>query len=250
MSNENIVEKSEEEVVETTTESTPTPSSVATIEPKQAVKGKVVAVKLYGALVDIGAERPGLLHISQLSEKKVQNVGDFVKVGDEVTVYVLNKDEDKGRVELSLMKPPALSWEEMKVNDVVTGEVVRVEKFGAFIEIGAERPGLIHVSELANDYVNSPEDVVKVGDSVEARIINVDRRKKQVDLSIRALEAPQVVQPEEEEDEPMTAMAIALQAALQNSDKTANNARKDKKRKKSRDLSLQDEIIERTLRNS
>lgn len=262
MSNDNVIDTPEEEVVveeETTTEEAPAVeettgetlvvNSISEIKPKMEISGKVLAVKLYGALVDIGLERPALLHISRLSDKKVQNVSDFVKEGDEIKAYVVSKNEGKQRVELSLVKPPALTWDEMRVNEVVNGEVVRVEKFGVFVDIGAERPGLIHVSELANDYVESPGDVVSVGEEVEARIINVDRRKKQVDLSIRALQSQPVVEEDDDEDEAMTAMAIALQQALQNSDRQMSR-KKANKRKRRKNESLQDDIIERTLRHS
>ena len=261
MSNDNVIDTPEEEVVvEETVATDDSPAvketasqtlavrSISELKPKMEISGKVLAVKLYGALVDIGVERPALLHISQLSDRKVQNVGDFIKEGEQIRAFVVAKNDAKQRVELSLVKPPALSWDEMMVNDVVNGKVVRVEKFGVFVDIGAERPGLIHVSELANDYVESPGDVVKVGDEVEARIINVDRRKKQVDLSIRALQSQPVVE-EEEDDEAMTAMAIALQQALQNTDRQMS--RKKANKRKGRDhSSMQDDIIERTLRHS
>jgi predicted RNA-binding protein with RPS1 domain len=226
------------------------PTSLGELKPKQKLQGKVVGIKLYGAFVDLGLEKPGLVHISQLSEKRVQNVSDVVSEGDDVTVYVLNVDKDKGRVNLSLVEPPALTWSEMKVNDVVSGEVIRIENFGAFVDIGAERPGLIHVSELDNDYVSSVEDKVKIGETVEARIINVDRKKKQVDLSIRALEAPQaIIEEEDDEGEQMTALGLALQQALEDSDITARKkSKKRDKRNKAREQ--QEDIIARTLRNA
>jgi small subunit ribosomal protein S1 len=227
------------------------PTSIADLKLKQKLEGKVVGVQLYGAFVDIGVERPGLLHISQLSEKHISNVNDLLNEGDTVTVYVLNIDKEKGRVNLSLVKPPALTWGEMKVNGVVAGEVIRIEKFGAFVDIGAERPGLIHVSELDTDYVSSVEDKVKVGDTVEARIINVDRKKKQIDLSIRALETPQtIIEEDEDEGEPMTALGLALQEALEGSDMVVRkkSKKRDKRSKAARDQ--QEDIIARTLRNA
>lgn len=250
---DNVVETSEVETVaevetpQAVETKSAAPKRIADLAPKMKLEGKVLDVKLYGAFVDLGVERPGLLHISQLSDKRVQNVTDVVNTGDSVTVYVLDVDSGKGRVNLSLLKPPARTWEEMKVNDVVTGSVVRIEKFGAFIDIGAERPGLIHVSELANDYVGSTEDVVKMGDEVEARIINIDRRKKQVDLSIRAMEVPEpIIDEDDDDDDGLTAMAIAWQQAVEGSNK---NKKKDAKRRKDK-RSEQDDIIARTLRNS
>lgn len=251
MSNETTVENVE--VADVTTTATPTsveataPKAIADLKPKTQLQGKVQAVKLYGAFVDLGLERPGLLHISQLSDKRVTNVSDVVKEGDSVTVYVLDVDKEKGRVNLTLIKPPAMTWDEVKVNTVVKGTVIRIEKFGVFVDIGAERPALVHVSELANDYVSSPEDVVKVGQEVEARVINVDKRKRQIDLSIRALEVVEATSyKDEEEDDALTAMALAFQQAQSQK----NESKRDKKRRKHEERDEQDDIIARTLRNS
>lgn len=223
-------------------------SSFADLKPKMKLAGKVSDVKLYGAFVDIGIDRPALLHISQIRQKRVRNVADYLQVGQEIEVWVTTSNEENGRIELTMVEPPALSWDDMRINDVVSGEIVRLENFGAFVNIGAERPGLIHVSELANEFVSSPEDVVKVGETIEARIINVDSRKKQVDLSLRAMEET-VVEVEEDAEEVLTAMALALQEAMQSPDK--KQRKKDKQRKKKRNrYEEQDDIIERTLRHS
>ena len=244
------VEETVEEVAteEAAVDATPVASvsSFADLKPKMKLAGKVTDVKLYGAFVDIGIDRPALLHISQIRQKRVRNVADYVQVGQDIEVWVISANEENSRIEVTMVEPPALSWEEMRINDVVSGEVVRLENFGAFVNIGAERPGLIHVSELANEFVSSPEDVVKVGDTVEARIINVDARKKQVDLSLRAMEEP-VVEEEDDSEELLTAMALALQEAMQSPDK--QQRKKDKQRKKKRRYE-QDDIIERTLRHS
>ena len=105
---------------------------------------------------------------------------------------------------------------------VVKGSVVRLEKFGAFIEIGAERPGLAHISELTHDYVRSPEDAVKVGEEVEAKVIDFNRRKKQIKLSLKAMQEPPVEETYEDEDaepqETLTAMEIAYRRALGDED--------------------------------
>ncbi len=89
-------------------------------------------------------------------------------------------------IELTMNEPLALEWREIKKGMNVKGTVVRLEKFGAFIEIGAERPGLVHISEMAHGYVKTPGDMVKVGDEVEAQVLDVQRRKKQIKLSMKA----------------------------------------------------------------
>jgi small subunit ribosomal protein S1 len=152
------------------------------IQPKQHFSGKVVKINLAGALVDIGSELPGVVHISQIQKNPVNKVEDVLKVGQEV--------------ELTMIQPLEFDWKDLKPETIVKGKVVRLEAYGAFVDFGAERPGMVHVSELAHGYVKTPGDIVKVGDEVEAMVIDVDRKKKQIRLSIKAL-APQP-EPKEE----------------------------------------------------
>jgi ribosomal protein S1 len=167
------------------------------LEPKTKLNGKVLKTTLAGALIDIGQSLPGVLHISQISETPVNKVEDVLKEGQEVTVWV--KRVRKDRVELTMVEPLAYDWKELKADMVVKGKVTRLETYGAFVDFGAERPGLIHVSELAHGYVKTAGDVVKPGDEVEAKVLDVDRRKRQIRLSIKAL---QEVTIEEETYEP------------------------------------------------
>jgi small subunit ribosomal protein S1 len=216
-----------------------------------ALKGIVKRLELYGAFVDVGVGQDGLLHISQLGKTRVRNVEDVLKVGDEITVYVLKVDKDAGRVALSLVEPPAMTWDQLQEGQTVTGRVVRIEKFGIFVEIGAERPGMVHVSELAEGFVESPSDVVSVGQDVEARILKVNRKKRQIDLTMKdqnrhSYEAD-VADNEEEAEEMPTAMAMAFRRAMESQEDADEAARKNKKRGDS--SSEQDDIIARTLRN-
>lgn len=226
-------------------------TSIEDVHPKMALKGTIRSAELQGAIVEIeGLEKPGLLHISQLSEEPVKNVTDVVKKGDSVTVFVLAVDKKSGRLDLTLIQPPDMTWNEIKVGERVQGTVERIEKYGVFINIGAERAAMIHVSELANGYVNDPSDVVKIGDSVEAKVINVNKRKKQIDLSIRALEAEDMAIEIEEEEEPeaaITAMELALRKAMGDDGRLSRRER-EKKRDKRKKTRSQDDIIERTLR--
>jgi len=169
------------------------------LEPKMQYKGKVIKVNLAGAIVDIGLEKPALLHVSQVTAPEgtqVKRLEDLLKIGDEIDVWVkrvVRKDGDE-RIELTTIKPLDLEWREIKVGNTVKGKVVRLEKFGAFVEIGAERPGLVHISEMAHGYVKVPGDVVKEGDEIEAQIIDINRRKKQIKLSMKAIQPePEVV---------------------------------------------------------
>lgn len=217
------------------------------LKPGMELTGKVKRIELYGAFVDISIGTDALLHISQLGKANVRNVEDVVKVDEQITVYVLKVDKEAGRIALSLVKPPAVSWDTLKEGDMIEGEVVRVESFGAFIDFGAERPGMVHVSEMKEGYVKSPDEVVKVGERVQARILKVNRKKRQIDLSLKEPreETTTIINDEPEEELP-TAMALALRKAMsQQESKRESEARREAKNKK---RSEQEDIIARTLR--
>jgi ribosomal protein S1 len=230
--------------------------SLEDLKPGMELTGRVKSIELYGAFVDVGVGKDALLHISQLGKPNVRNVEDIVKKGEEITVYVIKVDPSAGRIALSLEKPPENPLNQLKTGAVVTGEVVRIENFGVFVEIGAERPGMIHVSELATGYVKSPEDVVSIGDEVQAKIIKVNRKKRQIDLSIKALEEAQVreaaasVNEAEGDEDVPTAMELALRRALNESqDEGAAAAEDDKKQRNSRKKKEQlQDVLSRTLK--
>lgn len=234
---------------------TPPPTTIEDLKPKMQIKGVVKKIELFGALVDVGVGRLGLLHISQLSENHVKNVTDVVKEGDEVVVWVQELDRKKGRIGLTMVEPPAVTWNEINEGSVFTGEVKRVEKYGAFIDIGAERLGLVHVSELAQGYVGDPNDVVSVGQSIEVKVIGINRKKKQIDLSVRALEEPimqQMAEEEGDQEELPTAMELALRAAMEDSGMEMPNSRRSskkgsKRRKKGQRRAEREDIFARTL---
>jgi len=236
------------------------------IEPKTKLSGKIVKTTIGGAIVDIGQDVPGVIHISQLSKDAINRVEDVVQVGQTVEVWVRRRRDD--RVELTMIEPLGLEWGELKADMVIQGKVTRIETYGVFVEIGAERPGLVHVSEISHDYIKSPADVLKEGEEVEVKILNVDRRKKQIRLSIKAtMQKPEEIMAEakvefkkargkkgKKEDytavdetpsapEP-TAMEIAWQEALAKADTS-----KGQKTKRSRagTSTEQEEILNRTL---
>jgi small subunit ribosomal protein S1 len=166
------------------------------IKSKMKITGKVIKLGLAGAVVDIGTTQPAVLHISQLppdeTESSLRRVEDVLQLGQDIDVWIRRVRED--HIELTMNKPLDLEWREIKVGMAVKGQVVRLEKFGAFVDIGAERPGLVHISEMAHGYVRSPEDVVKEGDEVEAEVLDVQRKKKQIKLSMKALLPEPVVE--------------------------------------------------------
>ena len=167
------------------------------IKPKMHFTGKVMKISLAGAAIDIGQVKPAVLHVSQIvppTEEPIKRVSDVLQIGQEVEVWVKRVRED--HVELTMIKPLDLEWRDLKKGMTVRGKVVRLEKFGAFVEIGAERPGLVHISEMAHGYVKQPSDIVKEDDEVEAQVLDVNRRKKQIKLSMKAL-IPEPVKIEE-----------------------------------------------------
>jgi small subunit ribosomal protein S1 len=246
---------------------TPDIASTVTLEPKTKLSGKILKTTLAGALVDVGQPIPGVIHISQLSKDPVNKVEDVIKEGQTVDVWIRRVKKD--RIELTMIQPLALEWKEIEPDMVVKGKVVRLEPYGAFVDIGAERPGMVHVSELAHGYVKTPNEIVKEGDEVEAKVLDVNRKKKQIKLSMKALE-PEIEEfkpakkepkkgnkrvpkkevnempPQEEDKEPeLTAMQIAWQEALNKSN--ADRAFKVK-RQKSNVSQEQEEILERTMK--
>lgn len=170
-------------------------------ETGQAFKGTVKKINMAAALVDIGTDKPAVLHISQLvtpNKATITKVEDFLTVGQEVDVYV-RRVEDKV-IQLTMVKPLALPWRKIEDGMTIKGKVVRLETFGAFVDIGAERPGLVHISEIAHGYVKTPGDVLKEGQEVDVQVLESNRRKKQIKLSIKALqEAPEPSEENESE---------------------------------------------------
>ena len=159
------------------------------IKPKMQLSGKVAKIGLAGAVIDIGTDQPAAIHVSQIinpTNEPIKRVEDVLDEGQEIDVWV--KRIRNERIELTMFKPLDLEWREIKTGMVVKGKVTRLEKFGAFVDIGAERPGLIHISELAHGYIHTPSEVVKEDEDVEAQILEVNRRKKQIKLSLKALQ--------------------------------------------------------------
>ena len=237
-----------------------TKQTIDDIQRKEKFTGTVAKIVLAGAIIDIGMDVTGILHISQLKKgETVNKVEDVLEVGQTIDVWVKRVFPKRNRVELTMIEPLPLEWREIKEGMVVTGTVERLEKYGAFVEIGAERPGLVHISELAHGYIRSPEDAVHVGEEIEVKVLSVNRRRKQIKLSLKAtLESPQEMvkkvrkeaqeTPEQEKPVP-TAMEMAMREAMEKSGSGEGElGPQSNKKAKKNDQELEG-ILSRTLDN-
>lgn len=226
-------------------------STPTELKKNDKVSGKVIKTTLAGAVVDIGRDKPAVLPISRLRKERVRRVEEVLKEGDEVEAWVRRTQDDGGRIELTLIEPLALEWREIKKGMVLSGKVERIETFGAFVNLGAERPGLVHVSELSHDYVRTPQDAVKVGEEIEVQVLDVNRRKKQIKLSVKALQSKaEEIAEEEMDDTPTpTAMEMALRKAMDKGEAESAQAKREKAAKPKKKSEDMDEILTRTLKN-
>ena len=181
-------------------------------------EGKVSSIVNFGAFIDIGG-MDGLVHVSELSWRHVENPNEIVKVGDEATVKVLEIDLEKERISLSIKQVTEDPWLDFELSfnegDVVDGKVTKVVPFGSFVTIGKGVEGLVHVSEISLEKVDSPELALAIGETVKVKIIELDIPKRRVNLSIKQAD-PEWKEVEEEKNSPKT-----------HSSQTTNNTEKD-----------------------
>ena len=161
-----------------------------TIEEGSVVEGTVVKIMPYGAFIDLGGVE-GLLHISDISWKRINSVEDVLSAGEKVEVLVQKFDEERDRISLSMKALQKNPWiaaiEKFEVGDVVKGEVKKLLPFGAILAIDPELQGLLHVSELTDKRGAVVKDLIETGDTLEVKIIGIDRDKKKISLSALAV---------------------------------------------------------------
>ena len=164
---------------------------LASLKNGEKRSGVVRRLAKFGAFVDLGGV-DGLIHNSDLSWERVNNPSDVVKVGDKVEVYVLDFDKDTGKIALSLKNVEEDPWNNVsskfKVNDVVEGKVVKLLDFGAFVEILGGVEGLVHITEITDENIAKPSDVLKKGDKVKVKILEINENDKRIALSIKDAE--------------------------------------------------------------
>lgn len=181
----------------------------AQVEVGQAYTGIVKTLKDYGAFINIGPV-DGFLHIGEISWARINHPRDVLAEGQSLEVKILKLDPEKKRISLGLKQlaqnPWASAAERYATGAVVSGTVTRLADFGAFIELEAGLEGMVHISELAWRRVSSVGEILKVGDSREFQVVEVDTKRKRVSLSVKALEKrPEPPRPEKSPEEPEAA---------------------------------------------
>jgi small subunit ribosomal protein S1 len=165
------------------------------LQPGQEVEGKISNIVDFGAFVDLeGID--GLIHISELSWSHVNHPSEVVSIGDTVRVKVLDIDRDRQRISLGLKQTQEDPWQrvlnEYKEGDVVDGKVTKIVAFGAFVQILPGVEGLVHISELAQHHVESPAEVVRPGDELKVKILEVDEARRRLSLSVKRVEGQEL----------------------------------------------------------
>ncbi len=165
--------------------------------------GMVKSLTSFGAFVDLGGV-DGLVHISELSWQRIKHPSEVVKTGDMLTVYIKELNQETGKVSLGYKKEEDSPWvkatADLNEGDVVKCKIVRILPFGAFAEVAPFVDGLIHISQISNERISKPSDVLAIGDMVDAQIVEINQETKQIGLSMKALMAP--VETEEVAAEP------------------------------------------------
>lgn len=193
----------------------------------EKMQGRVVGLAKFGAFVDIGALTDGLVHITELPGQRVRNVEEVLSSGDAVEVWVKDVDSKNNRISLTMKPPAARPLGSLSAGDVVEGTITTITKYGAFVDIGSDTEGLVHVSEMSSGFVSRPEDIVQPGGQVEVRIKEIDRGRNRISLSMvglshdvgkdqadaRAAEEDYEM-PEEPEERRPTVVELALRKAL------------------------------------
>jgi 4-hydroxy-3-methylbut-2-enyl diphosphate reductase len=161
---------------------------------EDVVEGTVMRFTDYGAFVDLGGI-DGLLHISEISWGKLKHPQEVLQIGDKVNVKILSMNEEKGKISLGLKQTMPEPWsvidDTYAVGQVVAGKVVQIKEYGAFVELEPGLDGLVHISEVAHKRVTNIADELSIGQEVSAKILEIDKDRKRISLSIKeTVEAP------------------------------------------------------------
>jgi len=155
------------------------------------IEGTVTGIAQFGVFVDIGVGKDGLVHVSELAEGRVEKAEDAVQVGQTYTFKILEVDADGTRISLSLRRAQrGQRMQQLEKGQILEGTVSGLAPFGAFVDIGVGRDGLVHISELTEGRIDKVEDAVKVGDKVTVRVLEIDPGSKRISLTLRLEDRP------------------------------------------------------------
>ncbi|GGA22944.1 30S ribosomal protein S1 [Paenibacillus physcomitrellae] len=164
---------------------------MAGLQEGSVIEGTVQRLTQFGAFVDVGGV-DGLVHVSEIAWNHVDKPADVLSEGDQVKVKVLKVDPEKGKISLSIKAATPGPWEtaadQFKSGDIVSGEVKRLVPFGAFVEIAPGVEGLVHISQISHKHIGTPQEVLKEGQNVQVKILEVNPSEKRVSLSIKETE--------------------------------------------------------------
>lgn len=164
--------------------------AIENLQPGQVVEGTVQRLTDFGAFIDVGGI-DGLVHISQMAHHRVNSPSEVLSKGEKVKVKVLSVDVESSRISLSIKDTQPGPWEEaakeLKNGDVLEGTVKRLVSFGAFVEVKPGVEGLVHISQIANRHIGTPSEVLKEGETVKVKILDITIAEKRISLSIREI---------------------------------------------------------------
>ncbi len=220
---------------------------VKTLSEGMKLTGKVTNVTEFGAFVDIDVGRDGLVHISELRRQGGDQSLGTIGAGDEVAVWIKNLDRKRNRISLTMREPARRKLKDLEPGMVIEGKVTRLVPYGAFVDIGLRRDGMVHVTEMARGYVRDPADILTVGDVVQVKVLEIDRKRRRVALSMKDLPVESGTEEEEEETLPTT-MELAFRQAMAQQEGKRQMAKNGKEDRRPVSGDEQDDIIARTLR--
>jgi len=199
---------------------------IANIQEGQEIDGTVQRLTQFGAFVDIGGV-DGLVHVSELAWTHVEKPADVVQEGQSVRVKVLKVDPANGKISLSIKAAQPGPWDtaagQFNIGDIVTGTVKRLVNFGAFVEIAAGVEGLVHISQIAHRHIGTPHEVLKEGQSVQVKILDLNVAEKRVSLSIKETEEAPAEAPKAEKQPRSSARAPREEIKLNNPNVSLSN---------------------------
>lgn len=208
--------------------------ALGSLKPGDTIEGTITGLAPFGAFADIGVGKDGLIHISELAEGRVDKPEDAVRVGEVYTFKVIEVDPDGTRISLSLRRAlRSQKMQQLEPGQILDGTVSGLAPFGAFVDIGVGRDGLVHISALSEARVARVEDVVQVGDKVQVRVLEVDSQSKRISLTMRLTE-PEPAETTEEQGEPELRSVGGANYGRFN-EVRENQSRREESRRRSRD---------------